>query len=158
MRKSNWSDLLSAFAMSARESVLRLFESAIMNARAVISAMKTAVILDAQYVENTKSRMGTYSRKPCRTGSELQSRKTARRSYMISSQPTICRYHLCVLRSSERHVANWSWSCVRTYLDLGITLHDFLDPCERERGMAVVGCFLLSSIDLSLPEGRKKVI
>ena len=41
MRKSNWSDLLRAFAISARESVRRLFESAIMKARAVISAIKT---------------------------------------------------------------------------------------------------------------------
>ena len=41
IRKSNWSDLLSALAMSARESVRRLFESATMNARAVISAINT---------------------------------------------------------------------------------------------------------------------
>lgn len=41
MRKSNWSDLLSALAMSARDNVRRLFESATINARAVISAMKT---------------------------------------------------------------------------------------------------------------------
>ena len=41
MRKSNWSDFASALAMSARESVLRLFESATMNARDVISAMNT---------------------------------------------------------------------------------------------------------------------
>ena len=41
IRKSNWSDLLSALAMSARERVRRLLESAMMNARAVISAMKT---------------------------------------------------------------------------------------------------------------------
>lgn len=42
MRKSNWSDLLSAFDISERDNVLRLFESAIMKAREVISAMKTA--------------------------------------------------------------------------------------------------------------------
>lgn len=42
MRKSNWSDLLTAFAMSARDSVRLLFESAMMKARAVISEMKTA--------------------------------------------------------------------------------------------------------------------
>lgn len=41
MRKSNWSDLLTALAMSARESVRRLLESAMMKARAVISEMKT---------------------------------------------------------------------------------------------------------------------
>jgi hypothetical protein len=41
MRKSNWSDLLNAFAISERESVRRLFESAIINARAVISAINT---------------------------------------------------------------------------------------------------------------------
>lgn len=41
MRKSNWSDLLSALAMSARDRVRRLLESATMNARAVISAIKT---------------------------------------------------------------------------------------------------------------------
>ena len=41
IRKSNWSDLLIAFAMSARERVRRLFESAMIKARAVISAMKT---------------------------------------------------------------------------------------------------------------------
>ena len=41
MRKSNWSDLPSALAMSARDKVRRLLESATMNARAVISAIKT---------------------------------------------------------------------------------------------------------------------
>ena len=41
MRKSNWSDLLSALAMSARDKVRRLLESATMKARAVISAIKT---------------------------------------------------------------------------------------------------------------------
>ena len=46
IRKSNWSDFASAFAMSARESVRRLLESAIMNARAVISAMKTALLVN----------------------------------------------------------------------------------------------------------------
>ena len=47
IRKSNWSDFASAFAMSARDSVRRLLESAIMNARAVISAMKTAHLIRA---------------------------------------------------------------------------------------------------------------
>lgn len=41
MRKSNWSDLLRAFAISDRERVRRLLESAMMNARAVISEMNT---------------------------------------------------------------------------------------------------------------------
>ena len=41
IRKSNWSDLLSAFAMSARDNVRRLFESATIKARAVISDIKT---------------------------------------------------------------------------------------------------------------------
>ena len=41
IKKSNWSDFERAFAMSARESVRRLLESATMKARAVISAMKT---------------------------------------------------------------------------------------------------------------------
>lgn len=41
MRKSNWSDLLSALAMSERDRVRRLFESAIMKALAVISDIKT---------------------------------------------------------------------------------------------------------------------
>jgi len=45
MRKSNWSDLLSALAMSARDNVRRLFESATINARAVISAIKTFLTL-----------------------------------------------------------------------------------------------------------------
>ena len=42
IRKSNWSDLFSALAMSERDRVRRLFESAMMNAREVISAMNTA--------------------------------------------------------------------------------------------------------------------
>ena len=42
MRKSNWSDFESALAMSDRESVRRLLESATMKARAVISEMKTS--------------------------------------------------------------------------------------------------------------------
>ena len=45
MRKSNWSDLFNALEMSARESVRRLLASAIINARAVISAINTGVEL-----------------------------------------------------------------------------------------------------------------
>lgn len=41
IRKSNWSDFAMARDMSDRERVRRLLESATMNARAVISAMKT---------------------------------------------------------------------------------------------------------------------
>ena len=41
IRKSNWSDLLNAFAMSERERVRLLFESAMIKARAVISAINT---------------------------------------------------------------------------------------------------------------------
>lgn len=41
IKKSNWSDLERAFEISDRESVRLLFESAIMNARAVISDIKT---------------------------------------------------------------------------------------------------------------------
>jgi hypothetical protein len=41
MRKSNWSDLPRALAISERESVRLLLESAMMNARAVISDIKT---------------------------------------------------------------------------------------------------------------------
>lgn len=41
MRKSNWSDLLKALAMSERESVRRLLASATMKARAVISDINT---------------------------------------------------------------------------------------------------------------------
>ncbi len=44
------------------------------------------------------------------------------------------------------------------YFDIRVALHDLLDSCERERGMAVVGGFLLCSINLPLPEGTKKVI
>lgn len=47
MRKSNWSDLASALAMSARERVRLLFESAMIKARAVISAINT---VDAMHV------------------------------------------------------------------------------------------------------------
>lgn len=43
IRKSNWSDLLSAFAISALDNVLRLLESATMKARAVISEINTKV-------------------------------------------------------------------------------------------------------------------
>jgi hypothetical protein len=46
IKKSNWSDFERAFEISERESVRRLFESAIMNARAVISDMKTQVWVD----------------------------------------------------------------------------------------------------------------
>lgn len=41
IKKSNWSDLAIARAMSDLDKVLRLFVSATMKARAVISAMKT---------------------------------------------------------------------------------------------------------------------
>lgn len=42
MRKSNWSDLLSALAMSERDNVRRLLESAMIKALAVISEIKTS--------------------------------------------------------------------------------------------------------------------
>jgi len=41
MRKSNWSDLLRALAMSDLDNVRRLFESAIIKALAVISEINT---------------------------------------------------------------------------------------------------------------------
>ena len=41
MRKSKWSDLVRALAISALDNVRRLLESATMNARPVISAMNT---------------------------------------------------------------------------------------------------------------------
>lgn len=41
IKKSNWSDFAIALAMSDLDNVLRLFVSATMKARAVISAMKT---------------------------------------------------------------------------------------------------------------------
>ena len=56
MRKSNWSDLPRAFEMSARESVRRLFASATMNARAVISAMNTAALSQPLQKNNTHVR------------------------------------------------------------------------------------------------------
>ena len=43
MRKSKWSDLVRALAISARDKVRRLLESATMNARPVISAMNTKI-------------------------------------------------------------------------------------------------------------------
>lgn len=49
IKKSNWSDLLSALAMSARERVRRLLESAMINARAVISEMNTKFDTDVSY-------------------------------------------------------------------------------------------------------------
>jgi len=55
IRKSNWSDLLSALAMSARDSVRRLFESAMMNARAVTSEMKTVIHEHSILTNNTLS-------------------------------------------------------------------------------------------------------
>jgi predicted protein tyrosine phosphatase len=45
MRKSNWSDLLKALEISERDRVRRLLESAMMNARAVISEMKTEMTI-----------------------------------------------------------------------------------------------------------------
>src|SRR5882762_5487703 len=66
IKKSNWSDLERAFEISERESVRRLFESAIMNARAVISDMKTIcteVRNDARCYEDN-----TNFRRPCRKG------------------------------------------------------------------------------------------
>lgn len=49
IKKSNWSDFDKAFEISARESVRRLLESAIMKARAVISDIKTGVLHETQY-------------------------------------------------------------------------------------------------------------
>jgi hypothetical protein len=56
MRKSNWSDLLSALAMSARDKVRRLLESATMKARAVISAIKTFFGQVSQGINKGKER------------------------------------------------------------------------------------------------------
>ena len=47
IKKSNWSDLLSAFAISERERVRRLLESAMIKAREVISEMKTCGMVSA---------------------------------------------------------------------------------------------------------------
>ena len=71
IRKSNWSDLLSAFAISARDRVRRLFESAIMNARAVISDMKTTA-RRVRMLSLSEIGIYTYSRRPCRTKSVLE--------------------------------------------------------------------------------------
>src|SRR5271170_6797092 len=56
MRKSNCSDLPSALAMSPRESVRRLLESAMMKARAVISEMNTVMEMGKGCVRGTKER------------------------------------------------------------------------------------------------------
>lgn len=64
IRKSNWSDLLSAFAMSDRERVRRLLESAMMKARAVISEMNTSKVCQIHGID--KACMVTYSRRLCR--------------------------------------------------------------------------------------------
>lgn len=65
MRKSNWSDLAMARAISDRERVRRLLESATMNARAVISAMNTSEAgLKGRLFEVNE--IGTYFRMPYR--------------------------------------------------------------------------------------------
>lgn len=66
IKKSNWSDLDRAFEMSERESVRRLFESAIMNARAVISDIKTNH--RDQMRSKTNKRDDTDFHKPCKRG------------------------------------------------------------------------------------------
>jgi len=53
--------------MSERESVRRLFESAIMNARAVISDMKTQVWVDNEMDISDRDKITDF-RKPCRRG------------------------------------------------------------------------------------------
>ena len=73
MRKSKWSDLVRALAISARDKVRRLLESATMNARPVISAMNTRfhwsdLSLTGVLFNNT------YFRKLCRTRWELNAR------------------------------------------------------------------------------------
>lgn len=67
IKKSNWSDFERAFEISERESVRRLFESAIMNARAVISDMKTQVWVDNEMDISDRDKITDF-RKPCRRG------------------------------------------------------------------------------------------
>lgn len=98
MRKSNWSDLLIAFAMSARESVRRLSASAMMNARAVISAMNTA---HSHYLCSAVSERRTHSRRLCRRELALGVRE--RRDSSQYMRHTVRRDHLLQVRSSERN-------------------------------------------------------
>lgn len=75
IKKSNWSDLLRALAISARDNVRRLLESAMMNARAVISAMKTtqSVVVSTHFPR--EGRRETDFHRPCRRVWELRLRK-----------------------------------------------------------------------------------
>lgn len=99
MRKSNWSDLLRALAMSDLDRVRRLFESAIIKALAVISEINTKSSLStfSEWIDHYK----TYSRMPCRTGSELFRRQHGRRTCRSGSSTgaeertrTVSSYHL----------------------------------------------------------------
>lgn len=87
IKKSNWSDLLKAFAMSERESVLRLFESAMMNARAVISEMKTSRQKLLSLVSERLVKQ-THFRKPCKTRSGLGTMRG-----QVSYTPSSCEVH-----------------------------------------------------------------
>lgn len=82
MRKSNWSDLLNAAAISERESVRRLLESAMMNARAVISSMNTTVYEDLRGIIHKNT---AHSHKPCRTRSGLSEQEIYLRNTRLSA-------------------------------------------------------------------------
>ena len=150
MRKSNWSDFDRAFDMSERESVRRLFESAMMNARAVISDMNT----DPARLASTPARKErTHFHRPCRRGWALRDEP----GHQCSSRsrqpiPTVRCNHL--LRPGGISLSHASGSGARrwTHLDFGVALHDLFDTRQRERGMPVVGGLLLGGVDLPLPK------
>jgi len=134
IRKSNWSDFASAFAMSARESVRRLLESAIMNARAVISAMKTALLVNINIIFPSE-----------KSGSHFHRLYRIIWEHPLQSSVSGCQRDEGVQQGTK-------------YLYIRITLHDLFDPCEWQRGVSIIRCFLLSSIDLSLPERTEELV
>lgn len=151
--------------MSARESVRRLFESAIMNARAVISDMKTTRNVHQNRGWGKGGRGGTQQTRdqpqvwPCSKCDMGQQQKRENEEYtrtlasFAKENGCICSNHLCMSWLSDIVPAFHGPRPVPpTYLDVGIALHDFFDSREREWWVPIIWRFLFCSIDLSLPE------
>lgn len=138
MRKSNWSDLLSALAISERDNVRRLLESAMMKALAVISEINTTVVASVrQQPLSYDGVRTTYSHKLCRTESGLFTRSKGEYDGMTWSIPSAAIILTSTVQTDSKGRVNVS------YFDIGITLHDLLDSGERERRVAIIRSFLL---------------
>lgn len=143
--------------MSARDRVRRLLESATMNARAVISAIKTFFF----YRQPWNVKQAREKPESCVLSQALQNRMGAvqcGKGYVgiLRCGQTVCCDHLVVgvMISGWRERGKGEGE----HLYVGVALHNLLYPGQRQGRVTIVGSLLLCSIDLSLPEGVEELV